>query len=230
MVLRRVYLYFSLLIAGFALGVPVNAASASAFRIRAVAAMGHSRAFAAATALPTGQVLITGGVDASYNYLADAELYDPRTQRFTPVGPMTAARASHTATLLPDGEVLVAGGTACSGGKCRYLSSVELFDPGTQRFVAAGNMTVARANHTATLLADGTVLIAGGFGADALANAELYDPAAGTFVVTSTMVSARYLHSAALLNTGQVLIAGGRGCADECDDNQLLSAPNSTIR
>jgi len=77
-------------------------------------------------------------------------------------------------------------------------------------------MTTPRTGHTATLLPDGRVLIAGGgatvdvgYGGFAQASAEIYDPSAGTFVATGTMTEGRSEHTATLLNTGRVLITGG---------------------
>jgi hypothetical protein len=73
-------------------------------------------------------------------------------------------------------------------------------------------MSVARYWHTATLLPDGQVLAAGGYGAgigEILASAELFDPATGTFTPTGDMIDTRAQHSATLLTTGKVLVAGG---------------------
>jgi Galactose oxidase, central domain/Kelch motif len=86
--------------------------------------------------------------------------------------------------------------------------------------VPTGSMNTARASHTATLLSNGKVLIAGGGYAGCLASAELYDPAAGTFTATGSMTTARASHTATLLPSGKVLIAGG----DDCSGPSLASA------
>jgi hypothetical protein len=70
-------------------------------------------------------------------------------------------------------------------------------------------MVSARYDHTATLLKNGEVLIAGDFNGNSLTSAELYDPATGTFIPTGSMVNARYSYRATLLNSGMVLITGG---------------------
>jgi WD40 repeat protein len=171
----------------------------------------------AATLLPDGRVLLVGG--SIYNLgskaIATAELYDPKTDKFTMTGSMRTARDGLTVTLLPSGHVLVAGGYGSSGN---VLASAELYDPVTGKFTLTGTMTTARSGDTATLLPDGRVLMVGGYGSSGkiIASAELYDPKTGTFSSTGSMAIVRGGHTATLLPDGRVLIAGG---TDSADDN-----------
>jgi hypothetical protein len=139
--------------------------------------------------------LIAGGVGA---------LYDPRTSAFSfPEIPLAQASTA----LLMNGKVLFAGGNDDPGDS----NLAEVYDPSAGSITPTGNLTAFRADDPATLLTDGTVLIAGDNG-DAgltLASAELYDPATGTFTRTGDMTADRGLHTATLLNDGKVLIAGG---------------------
>lgn len=202
--------------------------------------MGEARALHAAVLLPNGMVLITGGLSIDDRVLASAERYDPVAQTFSPVGSMSAMRMWATATLLPSGEVLVAGGSGGDPSKpipIRALSSAELFDPTTSSFTRTGSMGFPRVGHTATLLADGGVLVAGGStdveGASAV---EAFDPSSGSFSIRGAMAGQRNNHSATLLLDGRVLFAGGlwygRGdlaTAETFDPVSRLCSPTGSL-
>ena len=123
-------------------------------------------------------------------------------------GSLATARYLYTATLLPNGQVLVAGGGA-NCFFCDVLASAELYDPVSGMWTVTGSLATARREHTATLLPNGKVLVAGGYNGDLLSSAELYDPATGLWTRTGSMATARYSHSATLLPNGKVLVAGG---------------------
>lgn len=177
-----------------------------------------------ATLLNNGKVLLAGGVGTGWTFLADAELYDPKTNTFTATGGMMAARESHTAALLNDGKVLITGGHKGRRADITIYTSAEIYNPANGAFAAAGNLTVKRHKHDATLLADGRVLIVGGSderdGDGAYRNAEVFNPANGTFTaVKNNMNTARYKlqGTAILLRNGKVLIAGGANRAEVFD-------------
>jgi hypothetical protein len=168
-----------------------------------------------ATRLSDGRILIAGGSDSSSQVLASADIYDPATGTFAPTGSMGSARTGQTATLLPDGRVLIAGGEGEATGSSDFaLATAELFDPTTGKFSPTGSMEVARSGSVVTLLLNGRVLIAGGYGTvadQALSSAELYDPATGRFSPTGNLTVERAGATATLLADGRVLVAGGQG-------------------
>jgi hypothetical protein len=134
------------------------------------------------------------------------------TGRVSPVAAMNVARAVHTATTLADGRVLVVGGCTTDGCELDATEGVvaELYDPEARRFERTSSLNEWRDDHTATLLRDGRVLVAGGWSVGAvLASSELFDPRAGTFAVGPAMGSRRAGMTATLLRDGRVLIAGG---------------------
>ncbi len=167
--------------------------------------------FAATTLLANGKALITGGIDVSGNVSAAAQLYDPTTQTFTPTGSMQLARREQTSTLLADGRVLITGGRGGTAFNSPATSTAEIYDPVAGTFTAtASPMNFPRRLHTATTLADGTVLVVGGVGTSSENTAEIFDPKTGAFtLLTATLATARDTHAATLLPDGTVLLAGG---------------------
>jgi large repetitive protein len=172
--------------------------------------MATARGNHTATLLSNGKVLVAGGHNRNTgSAVATTELYDPATGTWTATGAMASAREYHTATLLLSGKVLVSGGAPDSAGYSS-LSSAEVYDPNVGTWAAIGSMSSARQVHSATLLPDGRVLVAGGFDVGYfISSAEIYDPAAGTWSATGTSGIARGVHTATLLPDGKVLVSGG---------------------
>jgi hypothetical protein len=187
-----------------------------------------------ATLLPVGLVLLYGDAGSQTGQVS-SRIYDPASAGLG-VGPVgllsefhSTYRSDHTATLLPDGKVLIAGGFGdffCTLLSCTASSSSSagLYDPASGVITPTGSMTAARADHTATLLPNGKVLITGGVNAslfqpvEFLSTAEQYDPVTGTFSAVGNMTVSRNLHTATLLPNGKVLVAGGSFATSEIYD------------
>ena len=162
--------------------------------------------------------------------------HTPPTGMEAATGSMTTPRSRHTATLLRNGKVLVAGGY-CPRPTTKGCPSVfdpdgaiaaaELYDPRTGTWSATGSMTTTRFRHSATLLADGRVLVAGaehGMPDAILASTELYDAGTGRWSATGSMITARTQQFAVMLRDGKVLLAGGIGPVSPTEHDLLVSA------
>jgi hypothetical protein len=167
-----------------------------------------------ATVLPSGKVLVAGGItrsaeDGTTQGTSTAELYDPESGTWSRTGPMTQERTGHQATLLADGRVLV------TGGSTEYIprATAEVYDPGTGSWFPLASMGTVRSGHSATLLPDGTVLVSGGFDSVHItaATAEVYDPVSNTWSPTGNMHMPRAGHVSTPLPNGKVLVTGSNG-------------------
>jgi RHS repeat-associated protein len=165
------------------------------------------------TLLSDGRWLLLGGEDRTGLTRQGGVFAATGTE--TPLGDvLQVARAWHTATVLPDGRVLILGGVGADG----IVGAAELLDPATATSRMLSDVTAmgltARALHTATLLTDGKVLIAGGVdgSGDALASLELWDPDTGVGQRLATSLASPLLpQTATLLPDGDVYFAGAEG-------------------
>ncbi|HEY2712766.1 MAG TPA: kelch repeat-containing protein [Chthoniobacterales bacterium] len=191
------------------------------------ASMKQPRSAQSAILLRDGTVLVSGGnmdrtpctgtdPTACVTTLATSEIYNPSTGQWTTVGEMTIPRSFHTTTLLANGRVLATGGRIHTGPDyfdLKAIADADLYDPATGKWSATGTMTISRTDHSASLLPNGQVLVAGGetvdFNGVTVASAELYNPVTGTWTATGSMFLSRERQTANVLQNGQVLIAGG---------------------
>jgi hypothetical protein len=180
--------------------------------------MSTGRTEQTATRLQDGTVLVAGGVSV----VLPSDLYHPVLKNFSTVDGLIQPRQRHVAVLLSNpawgslvGKVLEIGGASTGssvfGGLQNALDTVEIYDPATAQFSLFGHMTQARQNHTATMLNDGRILIAGGVSSPAISEtAETLPFADGTPTPAPTLPG-NLLNISTRLNTGtgdDNLIAG----------------------
>ncbi len=178
--------------------------------------------------LHDGRVLITGGEDAGGETLASTEILDLDSRTFSEGPPLHHARKDHTLTLLANGrEVLVVGGS--DGKDDEPLRSAEVFEADKKGFREVGELNEPRYEHTATLLPDGRVLIAGGRQATSkyLRSIEVFQ--SGAFGEAGHLLAPRAVHTANLLQRGSswaVLFVGG-GAASPARECEIWRADGS---
>jgi hypothetical protein len=173
----------------------------------------------AATPLLDGKVLVAGGmIGDGAGFPASTEIFIPAPPEWIVAGNLNSPRYEHTLTLLSDGRVLCVGGFNVSPPGTPFFS-VEVFErsrvpPWTP---AEDLRSGSRAGHTATRLADGKVLVAGGALVDDPENpvisCEIFDPVTGHWADTGNLNEPRRAHTATLLHTGDapgnVMVVGG---------------------
>ncbi|MEU7144801.1 kelch repeat-containing protein [Nocardia sp. NPDC046473] len=172
----------------------------------------------AVTLLSDGAILLAGGEDGRRNPLSLSARFDPAAGTWTATAKqLNVARRLHTSTRLADGKVLVTGGiTGPVTVPARGTNATEIFDPANGgTWTAVASMNEPRFSHSATLLTDGTVLVAGGCSARsadtnrAVRSAEIYNPGTNTWTTVKPMTDIRFGHTAIALPGGKVLVVGG---------------------
>ena len=176
-------------------------------------ALSVPRGEATAARLADGRALVVGGqsIIGDNQSTATAELYDPATNAWTAVAPMTVPRLYAGAVTLRDGRVLVVGDSTIATDNA--ATTAELYDPRTNVWTPTGPLTTPRTRPGLALLADGRALVAGIGGrlSDSVGapGAEIYDPATNRWTATGAMTTARQNPAVAALPDGRVLAAGG---------------------
>jgi N-acetylneuraminic acid mutarotase len=213
----------------FSLVVETFGASGGSATFALTGSLNTARYDHTATLLPSGEVLVTGGLGVNGNYtsLASAELYDPKKGRWTVTGSMSVGRTGFTATLLANGQVLVVGG---SDYQIRCYATAELYNPTTGQWTLTGSMSQPRCLQSATLLSNGDVLVSGGvnslydYSRPTVSGAEIYNPNTGTWTPTGSLNTSRADTATSLLQNGKVLTAGGYNNTGNNNPNTYLTS------
>lgn len=184
------------------------------------------------TLLLNGKMLVLGSI-LPFNVNIAPDLYDPIKGTWTVTGGPNLQPGGCTSTFLSNGKILRAGGAATASASASPLgatNTASLYDPDTGTWTATGSMTAKHARHSATLLPNGQVLVAGGVdSANAIsASADIYDSATGTWAATGPLNSARFLHTATLLPNGKVMIAGGLSGSTAISATELYDSTDWT--
>ncbi|MFH0944449.1 MAG: kelch repeat-containing protein [Planctomycetota bacterium] len=174
------------------------------------------------TQLADGRILVAGGLGLAGQPVADSFIYDPATRLSTPAASMNTPRAAHAAAPLDDGRVLVVGGARSFNFAdlpaflAGILASSEFYNPATDTFTPGPNLLEQKMFHSATVLGNGDIMVAGGLSVLPIVNIPIVSPTAqsysqflGIFGLPSLMGEARMLHSAVTLQSGDALLAGG---------------------
>jgi RHS repeat-associated protein len=177
------------------------------------------------TLLPNGLLLLIGGRGEN-GPTNKAILQDPFAGQTRDLpARLNVAREWHSATMLPDGAILILGGVGVNG---RIVRSAELYNSETQTFnpLRPSSAPDARAYHTATLLPDGNLLIAGGVADNLPAAAQLWNSKTGVRTLLSTGPNAeRQKHRAILLADGTVLLQGGSDSLENPQNSSEIFNP-----
>lgn len=168
----------------------------------------HAPHLAAADApLADGSIVVAGGTTID-GETTTAERFDPATNAWTTLAPMSTPRADAVAAPLSGGRVLVVGGGEYGASR----ATAEAYDPATGTWTPTGALAAGRRHSAAVALADGRVLVVGGEQLyDEAEGAEIYDPATGTWDLTGPVRATRSGAAATRLADGRVLVAGGYG-------------------
>ncbi|HEX9001977.1 MAG TPA: kelch repeat-containing protein, partial [Blastocatellia bacterium] len=187
--------------------------------------------------LNTGEVLVVGDDDntvpnpSSFLYNEGSSSWSATT------GPPSIKRYQPALALLTTGslagQVLMAGGydnNCCTGPSGTY-NTTELYNPTTKTWAAGPAMNTARLLHTATVLANGQVLVVGGALRDPLTaynSAELYTSGGSSWTLAAPMTAARYAHTATRLPSGEVLVVGGANGTTALNSVELYNPTSDT--
>ena len=191
------------------------------------------RAYASSIALPTGQILVVGGLDRDDSHLvrSGSELYDPLTGHTKVLQTPLVGRVNTSATVGLGGRVVIAGGSEWRGDHWDVVDRVDVYLTYEQKWIAAERMLQPRTGGRATALADGRIFVTGGYdGPRLIATSEIYDPLVDRWIRATPMPRPRADFAIATLPDGRVLVAAGLDGRDSVETRTSLYYDPATGR
>jgi hypothetical protein len=174
--------------------------------------LAQPRSFARVVALPSGEILVVGGLDPKDPQVTNesVELIDPLSTKVTVLPQRLLGRLHQSVTVTSKEKVVMAGGVEWQGSHWSPVDRVDVYDPTSRTWYAAAPMLVSRSDHISVALADGRVLAIGGnHDVKLLASTEIYDPTTNTWKPGPSMPRPRTQHAAVTLRDGRVMVVGG---------------------
>jgi hypothetical protein len=174
--------------------------------------LAQPRSFARVVALPSGEILVVGGLDPKDPQVTNesVELIDPLSTKVTLLPQRLLGRLHQSVTVTTKERVVMAGGVEWQGSHWSPVDRVDVYDPTSRTWYAAAPMLVSRSDHVSVALADGRVLAIGGnHGVKLLASTEIYDPRTNTWAPGPSMPRPRTQFAAVTLRDGRVMVVGG---------------------
>jgi hypothetical protein len=170
------------------------------------------RAFAQALALPSGEILVVGGLDRDDPQVTNtkSELIDPLSQHVTEIPQPLLGRLHQTITLGKGERAVMAGGVEWFGEQWLPVDRVDVYRTATRSWSMGAPLNAARSDHAAVTLLDGRVMVIGGnYNTQLLRSVEIYDPLSNTWKLAAQLPRPRTQHAAVTLRDGTVLVLGG---------------------
>jgi len=170
----------------------------------------NGRSEATAVVLHDGSVLLVGGNLSNGSPVSTTEIYDPRHGSWSTASDMPVAVNIPTATVMADGRVLVVGGEA-NPNTGVAVNTAFIFDPASGIWTKVAPMEQSRYGQSDVLLANGRVLVTGGYtsSTQSTSSTEIFDPATGKWTKAADMPAKRESAVAIVLPDGRVVVAGG---------------------
>ena len=217
-------------LAGFLVASSLPSAARADGEWSSFAELQRPRAFAQALALPSGEILVVGGLDRDDPQITNtkSELIDPLSQHVTLLQQTLLGRLHQSVTLGRDERVVMAGGVEWVGDHWSPVDRVEVYVPARRTLYAAAPLLAARSDQAAVTLHDGRVMLIGGnFNTTLLASTEIYDPSANAWTLAAPMPRPRTQHTAVTLRDGTVLVLGGVDSDGGATDTTFIYDPTT---